>query len=254
MLDLVSSINLPAFRGLILGVKENLLPEAAEELKAGLEAKRDRFFSSLSKRTLKVQTREGLESLLKEIYPVRRLSQKILEENGEEGFRREVFSLLYGWKGVEKRMARFMTEVKIPHDNPAIGRDLATELLHYTAPEEYWLWTRWIWDPKIKAGALCCMMEFVGKDRTWEKVGFGEDYKTIGRQLGSLQKLLQEEGWGVDGPFGVDIFLAYLYADYFYKLFLATSKSLSGMFAKGFNFIYKLLGVPQVKMALVGGG
>jgi hypothetical protein len=28
------------------------------------------------------------------------------------------------------------------------------ELLHFTYPDRYWLWTRWMWDPRTETGSL----------------------------------------------------------------------------------------------------
>ena len=32
--------------------------------------------------------------------------------------------------------------------------NFAGELLHYSMPDRYWLWTNWIWDPDNNTGAL----------------------------------------------------------------------------------------------------
>ena len=45
---------------------------------------------------------------------------------------------------------------------PAIRRDLAGEALHFYDPDRHWLWTRWMWDPELRTGALplVTMQEF----------------------------------------------------------------------------------------------
>ena len=32
----------------------------------------------------------------------------------------------------------------VPDD---VGQDLGSEILHFTDPDRYWLWTRWMWNP-----------------------------------------------------------------------------------------------------------
>jgi hypothetical protein len=149
---------------------------------------------------------------------------------------------------VESRIEAFVPKIKGTGDRPAIAMDIATEVLHAYAPDKYILWTRWVWDPEYSNGALACFMEFVTNDSKWEEKGLGKSYHDVEGVVRDIQGYLERAKFVIGKPYSADVFLAYLYADYFYKVFLATSKSLSGIFAKeGYDLVYKILGVKSAR-------
>jgi len=82
----------------------------------------------------------------------------------------------------------------------SIRYDLASECLHYTDPARYWLWTRWVWDPATRTGALplVTMEEFEPRPFVHE-TGQAAGFTRIG-----------------SGGFGVDVYLACVYAVYIF--------------------------------------
>jgi len=93
--------------------------------------------------------------------------------------------------------------------------DLAGELLHFTDPERYWLWTRWMWDPRVRTGALPLV--------TMEEVALGgatpgETYARVGEAVAFVHATGNAAGFtrAADGPFALDVFLASVYGVYLY--------------------------------------
>jgi hypothetical protein len=60
--------------------------------------------------------------------------------------------LLRGESPTPVRVAKFVEKVNALDTRLAL--ELASGLLHNTSPNEYWLWTRWLWDPTTGTGIL----------------------------------------------------------------------------------------------------
>ena len=244
-----------ALKGLIQRVMESLkMGPMLDVLEEGLAVKQEVYQNALSKRGIGKLDEEAFAGLLQRMFSIRRNWRAILKETGSQALREAMRELLHGrhlfdgWSDVERRIDDFIPKIKGTGSRRAVAMDLATELLHAYAPEKYILWTRWVWDPEYSNGALACFMEFVTSDAKWEEKGLGRTYREVEASVREVQGQLERNGFGVGRPHNVDIFLAYLYADYFYKVFLATSKSLSGVFAKdGYDLVYKILGVKAAR-------
>jgi hypothetical protein len=99
---------------------------------------------------------------------------------------------------------------------PATVRyDLGSELLHFTDPDRYWLWTRWVWDPATRTGALplVTMQEY-----ELDGGGVGGTYLRVGRAIAFVHATGRAAGLAPigEGPFGVDVYLASVYCVYVY--------------------------------------
>lgn len=244
-----------ALNGLIRRVGESLtMGSILKVLEEGLALKQEVYRKALSRRSIGTLDEEAMAGLLRRMFSIRRNWKAILEETGPAALRDAIRELLHGrnlfdsWSDIERRIELFIPKVKGTEGRSAIVMDLATELLHAYAPDKYVLWTRWVWDPEYTNGALACFMEFVTSDGKWEEKGLGRTYREVEAVVRDVQGCLERAGFAVGRPYDVDVFLAYLYADYFYKVFLATSKSLSGIFEKeGYDLIYKILGVKAAR-------
>src|SRR6266496_587148 len=64
---------------------------------------------------------------------------------------------------------------------PGPGFDLPAELLHFSYPDRYWLWTRWLWDPRSETAALG-LVTTDDVDLT-EGATRGAIYLTVGRAI-----------------------------------------------------------------------
>ena len=86
-------------------------------------------------------------------------------------------------------------------------RTLASELLHYTNPERYWLWTPWIWDPASNKGALRLILS---QDIELTGTSSAEIYRKVGQATALVSMDGKAAGYarGGRGLLGTDVFLA----------------------------------------------
>jgi hypothetical protein len=91
------------------------------------------------------------------------------------------------------------------------ARDLAAELLHWSAFERYPLMTRWVWDQRAATGVL---REIWHDDADPLLYGIGDDRETFLALRAELAQYLTDNGFFRDVPFYVDLLCAQVYASY----------------------------------------
>ena len=204
------------------------------DIVAELERKSARFQALLSPENLPGLERPQLRGILRSTFATRRKAEAILDVMGVEGLRNAIEYLLYSAASPQERFQSFVDclsgfwgDVRLAR-KPLPGReegdlpenilcDLASELLHFTSPEDRWLWTRWMWDPRAGTGALplVTMEEYDlhGRDA-------GETYMKVGVAVAFVRATGEAAGFARFGmgssPFGIDVFLACVYAVYMY--------------------------------------
>jgi hypothetical protein len=96
-----------------------------------------------------------------------------------------------------------------------IRYDLAGELLHYTSPDRWWLWTRWMWDPHNETGALR-LVTMDGYDLRGRTLG--ETYLKVGEAVAFVNETAKAAGFQRPGSglFGTTVYLALVYVVYMY--------------------------------------
>lgn len=136
------------------------------------------------------------------------------------------------------------------------AHDIAIEFLHFYSPKRYPLATTWIYSWKTGTGALPYLLEFTnelgqnGKDRFHS---FGAGYQELFARLGQLDSALQQmklHRWGI---YSNDVVLAYIYADYLYKMYFTTSKSIFSTIPTVLGVMSYLLGLSIPKDAVPTG-
>jgi hypothetical protein len=223
-------------------MKETLNKVAREELEAieaELREKSRRMRALLAPDSLPHLTDEYLTNLLRSIFATRRRAKDILKAISPEEFKTAVAHLLHDSAEADIRFQQFVdtmtgyigdvrvlrprkssdsrakqsAEDAALHDN--IFCDLGSELLHFTNPDEYWLWTRWIWDPQAGTGAMPLVTN-EGID-LFGNTG-GETYLKLGIATTFVKATGDAAGFSNfgEGPFGVDVFLVCVYAVYMY--------------------------------------
>jgi hypothetical protein len=213
--------------------------EFAQEFYKDLLAKSVLFQKSLSKERLASLGKEELDSILEKVFSVRRKRQRLIEETGVENLKRAISDLLYGKaKSWEERVENFVKSIKGVDRKSA--RDLASELLHFTFPEDYVLWTSWIWDPESESGAVVFLKEEPPKRHM-----YGETYEEFEQIYKQVQEKLLDFGIKVRGYLFVDIFLAMIYATYVDYMTLSTMHSAKGFFPPAGVMARRLLGVQR---------
>ncbi len=204
-----------------------------------LQEKGRRVQALLQPNVLPTLTEDQLHRLLRTVFATRRRAKEILAEIGPDELKTHINHLLYSSDPVETRFQNFVDAMTGFFDDIRVLRpkkssdsrarqsaeesaltenvfcDLGSELLHFTSPDTYWLWTRWIWAPKAGTGAMPLVtMEEV--DLHGQTVG--ETYLKLGMATAFVKATGEAAGFSNfgTGPYGVDVFLACVYVVYMY--------------------------------------
>jgi hypothetical protein len=180
-----------------------------------LEKKAARFQDALTPEALAKADRERLRRLLRAIFATRRRAREILDTLGVEFFAAELSELLHGSDAVARRIDRF--DDALAAIEPALRRDVAGEALHFSNPQRYWLWTRWMWDPEIRTGALPLVTL---QDFDLAAPTAGAAYLRIGQAVAFVNETGRATGFTRFGSeaFGIDVYLACVYGVYLYTI------------------------------------
>jgi hypothetical protein len=210
-----------------------------DAIEAELQGKSLRLRALLAQEVLPELTEDQLLGILRSVFATRRRAKTILQAVPPDEIRTAMFNLLYADGPVDARFQAFVdtmtgyvgdvrllrpkkssdSRAKQSTEDAALQEnifcDLGSELLHFTRPEEYWLWTRWIWDPKAGTGAmpLVTMEDVDLHGRT-----VGETYLKLGVATAFVKATGDAAGFSNfgAGPFGIDVFLVGVYAVYMY--------------------------------------
>ncbi len=136
-------------------LKEATRLASAEELGdlgARLQRKAGLFGDTFGPDRIAALDEQGLEVALRHVFSIKARRKKLLAREGASALADHVRTLLYGEGPVGQRLGDFVASLE--HLDAKRARALASELLHFTHPTRYWLWTPWIWDPDTDKGAL----------------------------------------------------------------------------------------------------
>jgi hypothetical protein len=190
------------------------LPEM-EGIAQELEDKSRRFQRILAPDVVRDLPEERLRGLLRTIFATRRRAGEIIDAIGAESLRLELADLLHGAGPIATRVDRF--DEALAAIDPAIRRDVAGESLHFYDPERHWMWTRWMWDPNLRTGALplVTMQEFDLQGST-----AGQTYLKVGTAIAFVNQTGRAVGFTRYGSeaFGIDVYLACVYGVYLYTI------------------------------------
>jgi len=208
------------------------------------------FQELLSKERLPSLSEKEAELILKRIFSTRRRSSRVIEETGIGRLREAISDLLYADEGAnflkspphswEERVEGFARKVR--GVSPRSARDTASELLHFTFPDRFVLWTGWIWDPQTETGAVVFLKEEPPTGGRGRRM-FGETYEEFSRIYEQIALKLSEFGVRAKGYLFVDLFLAMIYATYVDYMTLSTMHSAKGFFPPAGYMAKRLLGV-----------
>lgn len=187
---------------------------------------------------------DELRRVLRSVFATRRRADAILDSVGAPRLAAAVDDLLHGPAPLSERFERFDAVLA---GFPDHGFDLPGELLHFTYPDRHWPWTRWMWDPRVETGALrlVTMEEFdltgAGRGDTYLRVGQGVAFvEETGRAVGFTR-------FG-KGPFGIDVFLACVYAVYAYTVLrMRMTQEFTKVVPELPDLVRRLLGVHHLR-------
>ena len=191
-------------------------------------------------------SRAALRTVLGLIFATRRRADAIIDAVGEDRLSAAIGDLLAGEVDLAARFGAFGSTLAAHGLAGAADPrfDLPSELLHFTYPGEYWLWTRWLWDPATQTDAL----GLVTSDDFDLTAGSGDSdaYLTVGRATAFVNETGKAAGFtdAAPGLFGTDIFLACVYGVYMYTVLrMRMTKEFNELVPRLPDLIRRLLGI-----------
>ncbi len=148
------------------------------------------------------------------ITPARRRVGAWLARRGFPAMRQRLERLLEGWADVttaDARLAAFVAGFPADREH-RWARDLAAEVLHFTAPERYPLMTRWVWDQRTNTGVLREI--WYAEDVDAIRIPAADDLATFAMLRQELEGFLRDNGVFRELPFYIDLLCAHVYAFY----------------------------------------
>jgi hypothetical protein len=189
--------------------------EELSAIVAELRYKSQRFRSLLAPERLPTLDDEQFRALLRSVFSTRRRVPDIMAQADVSTFCGAVGALLHEPGPLAQRFDTFCMQME-PLDL-ATRCDLASECLHYWDVENYWLWTRWLWDPSRRTGSLP-LVTIAECDLYGETPGL--TYLKVGEALAYVNTVGEAAGFqhGGRGLLGTDVYLACVYVVYLYTV------------------------------------
>ena len=217
-----------------------------EDIGLRLEKKSKLFSDLLSEDHISDLTEDEFRQLVGSVFSIKRKANRILKANGFESLQQSITDLLYGEDTIDLRFNRFIDSVH-KLDGP-MRVNFASELLHFSNPKKYWLWTNWIWDSKTGTGSLPLIVQ-EGVDLSGQSDG--EIYGKVGQSLALVNAVGHSIGFSDSGKglFGTDVFLACVYAVYMYTVFrVKLSQEFNRILPELSELAQRVLGVYKMEM------
>lgn len=148
------------------------------------------------------------------IAPARRRVGSWLADNDFARMRRLLEALLEGdadASDCDERLRAFVEAFPDDREHRWV-RDLAAEVLHFVAPAEVPLMTRWIWDRKVGSGVLREIWH--ADDVDLARIDVPSDFATFAMLRTEIDGFLAGEGVYRDRHWYVDLLLSHVYAGY----------------------------------------
>lgn len=203
-------LDTPSVQEFLQEIHKRATREQLDALLAALGRKAQRFGEILAPDALTTMDEPTARALLRSIFVTRRRVGAVLGADPVSVFADRVAELLYGSGPLEARFDAFCAAVAL---DEAHAPDLAAELLHFSAPDVHPLWSRWIWDPRTRTGALPLVM---GDDVDLEADGPGAVYARVAQASRFLDGTAEVASFrtSAGGSLATDVFLVGVYSVY----------------------------------------
>ncbi len=217
-----------------------------EDIGQRLEKKASLFSELLTEEHVPELTEDEFRQLIASIFSIKRKANKILRSVAIEPLREILAVLLYGEEALAVRFNR--TSQALVLIDETMRFNLICEILHYSNPKKYWLWTNWIWDSKTHTGALSLVLQ---DNINLEAETPGELYIKIGQTTALVNAMGHSVGFSSAGTglFGTDVFFACVYAVYMYTVFrIKLSQEFNRILPELTELTQQILGVKSMEM------
>jgi hypothetical protein len=203
-------VDTPSAQEFMREAMEKITLEELDAIEREVAAKSALFQDALAADRIPGLSDEELQPVLHTIFAIRRKK----DLNGPR-LREQIKELVYGEADLAARFQFFCDA--LPQLESNVRYDFASELLHYTRPDDYWLWTRWMWDPETETGSLRLVTM---DDFDLHAPTLAETYLRVGEAIAFVNETGQAAGFTRIGErtFGADVFLACVYAVYTYTV------------------------------------
>ncbi len=159
--------------------------------------------------------------------------------------------LVSGTEPAPVRIAVFVE--KLSALDTRLALELATGVMTNLAPEEHWLWTRWLWDPTTGTGILPLL---AGSVHNLVATNIADGYARVGAVTAMSMKFAEGTGlWTQEltadehgAAFANSAFLACAYSIYMYgSTGWRLSREFNDLLPSLPNMARRLLGLPKIK-------
>jgi hypothetical protein len=212
VLDLSGAMLRRAFENLVESADET---GGIERYVGALALKASLFEEVLGKGRVSELTEPEFYDLAAFITPVRRRVGTWLGRSGFEAMRRRLVALLDGWSDLgttDQRIGTFIASFPADREH-RWSRDLAAEILHFTAPDRYPLMTRWMWDARVNTGVLREIW-YNGNDVDIGTIAVDDGMAVFATLREELEGFLQSNGVFRNVAFYADLLCAHIYSAY----------------------------------------
>jgi len=217
-----------------------------EDCARRLERKSERFVRAWGPDAVARADASTLTQTFELIFSIRRKAPWIVQRMGADRLLAAIRALLHGDAPVAVRFQAFVAMLE-----PVVGdrraAALGSELLFFTRPAEYWLWTHWLWDPATRGGALPLVLSD-GADLSGASIG--ETYEKVGAAIRSIDRAGRAEGFTAigHGVFGTYVFTSAVYSVYMYTVFrMKLSKEFNRILPELPELTRRMLGVHNLR-------
>lgn len=203
-------VDVPTAQELLAEIYRRATREQIDGIVAELQVKADRFAQWLQPAALADDDGIAVRNALSHVFATRRRVSAVLGTRPAREFGALIEELLRGAPPLPDRFDTFCAQVDLA---PLVAAELASELLRYGDPSAYWLWSRWIWNPETRTGALPLVAD---ADFELETEGLGATYVRVGEAVRFLNATPEVASFrpAAGGTLGTDVFLVGVYAVY----------------------------------------
>ncbi|HET9719634.1 MAG TPA: hypothetical protein VFP55_06120 [Solirubrobacteraceae bacterium] len=200
-------VDVPTAKELIEEVHAHVSIDELHRMAAELERKQAALVELLGADI----TGERLRETLSWTFVARRRASAVLGTRSDHELQVWIGDLLAGDGAAATRLERFSGAAG--ELGSARAAELGSELMHFTNPTQHRLWTRWIWSPESRTGALALL---IGEDYELDVQGVAAGYERVCEATDVLDA--SPEAAAFRGPkggaFAVDLLLACTYGVY----------------------------------------